>query len=746
MKTGKQIFERMCINKAESLMLMAIAILCFAGNVFAQEQATTESSENTGLTLRQMETRAKRMISNAEELLKSGETERAISSLEAVPRMFPETQARFVASLVLGKHRVSKRQMDKAMIDLRTALNAEDPEVRAETLLWQAKLYMQTGRANEAVMILRRITQDFPTSAFANDAYFEIGQIHFEAGRWARASEAFRMVGTAVPASPSDAKVSVPVLVEAGQRLFVNVIDRDLAVLNQMGEKSYVTIEAASGDKKVVELIPYGRGDEGATLASIETTPEQTKPNEERLTIRGGDELTVTYIDKTTADGRVNVPVVAKAKVVSTGVIAFMDGAYRQRVNGVFANQPAFIRLRDLDLSVNAQPDKAKVTVIARYLPPKPTAEEIAEGAMLVPDDEQIWLERGRLDVILTETGNHTGVFEGRFFPVLEGVTGGDRLFVMPDDKVTVEYLDERHLNGSTPELRTAEVVILVGGSTEAQSIMAASSVPTVQARKLLLEAQLFLQWGSIFKDVGLFNQASAKAQEGLDRIAEIMTLASQHSLDRSVIEYAYAARWDLLLVQDKLGEAIQTCQQLMRRYPDTLLADMAFMKIAAARVASPHQHEIQEGIRVYQTVLAMPNSIFKAEAQFRIAEAQEMLAKMQAEGRDRPPDYTAAIHSYRVCAETFPDSSFAGESFKRIINYYINVRDFSRAIETLERVSQDYPDAPWMDDMLVRWGLVLNRMGNRQGAIEKFRKVVEEYPGGAAAQQASENLKRLGG
>jgi len=230
-----------------------------------------------------------------------------------------------------------------------------------------------------------------------------------------------------------------------------------------------------------------------------------------------------------------------------------------------------------------------------------------------------------------------------------------------------------------------------------------------------------------------------------LDRVAEIMTMASREGLDRSVIEDTYAAKWDLLLVQDKLGEAIQTCQQLIRRYPDTLLADMAFMKIAAARVASVHRHEINEGIRVFQTVVAMPNSVYRAEAQFRIAETHELLAKMEVE--DRPGkaiDFTAAIHAYRVCAETYPDSSFAGDSFKRIINYYINVRDFLRAIETLERVAQDYPDSPWMDEMLVRWGVVLNRMGDRQGAMDKFQKVLEEYPGGPAAQQANVLLDKL--
>ena len=44
---------------------------------------------------------------------------------------------------------------------------------------------------------------------------------------------------------------------------------------------------------------------------------------------------------------------------------------------------------------------------------------------------------------------------------------------------------------------------MLVGGSTDPQSIVASSSDPDVQSRKLLLEAQLLQKWGSIFKEVG---------------------------------------------------------------------------------------------------------------------------------------------------------------------------------------------------------------------------------------------------
>jgi TolA-binding protein len=107
-------------------------------------------------------------------------------------------------------------------------------------------------------------------------------------------------------------------------------------------------------------------------------------------------------------------------------------------------------------------------------------------------------------------------------------------------------------------------------------------------------------------------------------------------------------------------------------------------------------------------------------------------------------PDYSPAMLAYKRCADMYPSSPYAGESYKRVIDYYISMKDYTRASETLERVFEDYPDAPWLDEMLLKWGVVNHRMGKREEAISKFRRVVEEYPGGKSARQAANFLKKL--
>ena len=229
-------------------------------------------------------------------------------------------------------------------------------------------------------------------------------------------------------------------------------------------------------------------------------------------------------------------------------------------------------------------------------------------------------------------------------------------------------------------------------------------------------------------------------------RVSEIFDLASRNSLDRSIVEEAYEARWSLLIVKDAFRQAIETCNALVKRYPDTVLADRAFLQIANARIQEDTKESRASALGVLSAIITLPSSPLKAEAQFRIGEVREAEARAQAaENGGRKADFSAAIAAYRLCAETYPSSSFAGESFKRIVDYDISIKNYAAAQETLERVFQDYPDAPWLDEMMLKWGVVRHRMGDTEGAKEKFRQLLDEYPGGKAAKTASDFLAKLG-
>ena len=732
--------------------LMFVMAVLVAVAAVAEEPAKkdTKGAATGERAARQAEIRAKRMIQQALSTLADGEEERAFGQLEAVPKMFPTSQQRFVAWLELGRLNLKKGRNDEALVVLRKVEAAEDKEVKAEGLLLQAKVQIAQARDGEASMILRRITTDYPDSLFANDAWYEIGQIHFKAKRWVRAQEAFGRVGTAVPkvAESEDATNAVAaVFAEAGQRLYVSVNDRDLAVAAALGKKVYVTVKAASGDSEKLELTPYG-AQKLSGLASVPTASTATQPNDGILTVQGGENVTVTYVDEANAAGKNNVALTAPVKIVSSAVLAVMDGAYRQTVKGVFAGNPAFVRLRDLDLDTTDQPDRVKVSMTSYKKRPKPTAEEIAEATKkgeIIDTEADPWIEIASGELELVENAPRSGVFEGRVTPVLGQTTTAGEIAAEADGKIDFRFTDNLHMLGSVPRDVESSVVVLTGGSTEPQSIVSSASDPVMQSRKLLLEARLLNQWGNIFKEVGLDAQAKSKADEGLQRVEEIFALSKRHAILREVLEETYAAKWDLNLVKGDLNKAIEVCRELLRVYPDTLLADIAFLRIAKARSESRDPRDLEEAARIYRSVLAMPNSNNKAEAQYLLAQTLEKIAKLTTRP-DQEPNYTSAIAAYRACAENYPQSSFAGESFKRVITYQIEKKDYDRALETLDRVFQDYPDAPWLDEMLLRWGIVLYHKGDREGAVQKFRRILEEYPSGSAAAQASTFVTKLSG
>lgn len=733
------------------MMILLGLLPCLAAPLWAQdaeEGAGARRRRGGGGGVNVTELRARRMMDNAKDLMQTGQVERGVSMLEAVHTMFPESKTRFKAALELARYFQEERAFDKATAQLDIARKSPEEEDEAEAWFRSGAIAFERARYNEAFANLRRVTNEFPGSPFANHAYDYIGRAHFQQKRWGKAVEAFRMVGTAVP---DNAVTGDEVLAEAGQRLFVKVTDKDLRILKMLGEDVTVSFEAESGDTETAELERLGRGGE-EWLASIRMAPQPGEPNDGILTVRGGEWITVRYLDQNTESGELDQERSSRIRIVSTGAVSFTDGAYHRSVRGVFAGQPAYVKLTDLDLDTTGERDRVEVEVVVMY---PVEAEEPDEASIEGVDVEELmqeeeeWRERGRTWITLEETDVHSGEFRGSFRPVLDageddtGEQGDTLIEVRPGDEVIVRYEDETHLRGSEPETRSAMVTVVVGGDTEPQSIVSLANDADTQARKLLIEARLLHRWGSIFKEVGLEDSAETKAEEGLEKIDEIMKLTARQSIRRELLEEAFSVKWELLLVQNRLDAAVETAMALVRIFPDTTLVDQAFMNIARARSESEDPDSKQEAIRVYQRILDLPESSYQAEAQFRMGEVTEEIIKMRTQAGAKP-NLAPAIAHYQRCADSFPNSPFAGEAYLKILDYQISLRNYGRAVELMDRVVQDYPDAPWMDRVLLQWGVVAHRMGQSNVARQKFLQILEEYPNGNAAGRATQFLRQL--
>jgi len=717
----------------------AVCVLTVAGLFLTADASAARQKKKDTAPLTEeakMEYQANDMLKKGMELLEMKQEERGLKLISSVPRMFPNSKARFKACLALGKYYVDKRNYELAIKQFQQLGDSIDEEEQAEGLYQTGICFYYLNSFDKAFMALRKVTNDHPGSVYANESYYYIGQCHFKQGRWSKAIEALEMVGTSVPAERKGATKS-----EAGQRFYVKVFDKDLVILRELKRKLQVQVSTKSGDKEMVALEPLGKGGE-YYIGSLVSEPGDPKPDNKLQTV-GRDVVTVEYVDENTEAGTVNRKVLDTVEVVSTASIGFTDGAYREYTQGVFGNQDCFIRVKDLDRDTSPQKDAIKVKLYSQYKVEK-KQDETKQGVDLSDDAERVE-RRDMLELTLTETDVHSGIFVGTTVPkVVETdseVNQSDNVLgAFKGDTIVLEYVDETHMVGTEPRDVTAKAKLLIGQIQDVKIEQRVVDSVDLRARKNLIEAKIFLKLGQVFKEVGLNKNAGEKATEGLDRIEDVISTSLKASLDRSLVEEAFSVKWELLLVQDKLAEAIGVCQMLTRLFPDSTLVDKALLKIGQAKMDSGRP---EEAIQIFNSVINLPKSDLKAEAQFSIGTVTEKVATAHAR-EGEPPQLSGAMMAYKKCADTYPESPFAGESLDKIANYYITNKDYQRAMELMETVFQDYPDASFLDKMLLKWVIASYRMGNYPVAKQKAEQLLSEYPNSPLAEKARQFLETI--
>jgi len=686
-----------------------------------------------------MEYKANDMINKGLERIKMKQEDAGLKLISSVPETFPKSEARFRAYLEIGRYQMEKRNLDLAIKQFAYLNDSEDPDQAAEGLYLTGISFYRQNEFDKAFMSLRKVANDYPWSVFANEAYYYIGLCHFKLGRWSKVIDAMEMVGTSVPAN-----VAGPQFAESGQRLYVKIFDKDLVVQLSQNEKVTVNLKSKVGDTETIALEPLGKSGE-YLIGSIPTEPGKATVNDGNLQIIGRDAITVDYVDNNTEGGKLNQQLISAIEMVSTASIGFTDGAYNEYTKGVFGDQDAFMRVKDLDRDTTDQADTISVQVTSEK---KIVKDENASNRVIdtvAEEEKEPWETRDTITVTLTETGPHTGIFTGTVSPKVllgtDAVPGDNKLEVGKGDEIAMAYTDEHHMLDRDPRQVSARVKVLIGQIQDVQINQTFVDSLDLRARKNLIESKIYLRLGQIFKEVGLTTKASEKADEGLSRVDDVISTSLKASLERGTVEDAFSVKWDLLLVQDKLGEAIAVCRTLTQLFPDSSLVDKALLKIGEAKMDGEYP---DEAIEVFSSVISLPKSDLKAQAQYMIGQVHEKIALRDAEVHNRDPNLSNAILAYQRCAEMYPESPFAGEALDKIATYYITAKDYARAVELMERVFAEYPDASFLDKMLLKWVIVAYRMNNLPVAKEKAEQLLSEYPSSKLAEKGRQFLEMI--
>ena len=338
------------------------------------------------------------------------------------------------------------------------------------------------------------------------------------------------------------------------------------------------------------------------------------------------------------------------------------------------------------------------------------------------------------MTVKLTETGKHTGKFTAsvpikRFIEDQPVEKSDGSLTCALNDEVIVTYVDDLHIGGNSPREVTDSVIVASDISSTPHTSVQVVGDPIIAVKKNLVEATAYLELGKIFKSMGLIKQGKDKANEGLDRVD---TVLRTRLIPTALTQEGFKLKWELQLIKDDYTGAISTCELFNRLYPESPFVDQALMGIGKVKV---EDKKYTEAMDIYRRVLALPNSQVKAEAQFHIAECTELTTK---------PGSEAAVAQYKLVAERYRDSEFAGEALAKMIDYYIDKKDFSMANDMLTQVFQDYPDGKFLDAMLLKWVMVSYRMGDYQKSFDKCQELMFQYPDSPFAARAQQILPNI--
>lgn len=312
------------------------------------------------------------------------EVRKAVEIWESVIERYPRSRVRFEAHMRLGNYFLERdRSYDRARVHFDVVASDEnrDEDQRAEATLKLGECFYHARNFGKCFQVLRDVIEKYPASPQVNQAYYFIGLGHFQLGHYSRAISALEKVGTTLSAEDKGAEK-----LEAGKRLFIRIEDADLAVL-EPGETVEVEVASTSGDKERVICHPVGRNVR-LVLGSISSKLGRPNVGNGELEVKGGDKVNVTYVDRHTAEKKLNQPVGHEITVVGDAKVAIMDGAFSETLNGVVLGKGINLQVDDADIDSTDEADTLKAIVeVYRRKTDEEIEAELAKAAAAVDTD-----------------------------------------------------------------------------------------------------------------------------------------------------------------------------------------------------------------------------------------------------------------------------------------------------------------------------------------------------------------------
>jgi tetratricopeptide (TPR) repeat protein len=685
---------------------------------------------------------ARKLLQAGDARLEFGENEKALEIWESVVERYPGSQIRFEAYLRLADHLLKEtKDFDKARLHYEAAAleSNENDEKRAYAFLNTGICFYEAGNYGKCFSIMRDVIEQFPTSPEVNEAYYYIGLGHFKLDHYSRAIEALEKVGTGL-----SNKDSLTEKVEAGKRLYVKIDDQDLAILKP-GSRIEVRCRTKGGDEEILFCDPVGRNSRIA-LGRIATRLDQAVPNNGTLEVRGGDRVTVTYVDAHTAEKSFNEKRLKQVVVVGNGVARITDGSYLRDLPAAVLGKPLHLQVIDADHDTSEDADKidAVVQIFRRKTVDEiddELAKRVASGELVEgPDGEDF---KSQIDPLLMVSSvpvtlreqDQRGTFRLAIalrLGAAEGVLTGE-----PSQTIRLVYRDEQNLSEGTI-VRTSETKIIEGNLGEVRVTRTEISDEALRLKTELRTASALTEVGNHYKEFGLNDKADLKYTEALSVCEEILTQASDAG--GKLLEETYVQLWRIYFAMDQLDLALGMSRRLLNEFPSSSFVDEAMLQQAHVE---RKRENFPRAISLYASIAKLPTSPLQGEGQFYAGECYEAMALKATAGQSAQL-FEKAFLAYQKVYEQFPDSGRVGDAVAKMAAFYYQKEDYSRAIDVFENVLSDHPDANFLDVILFNYGRCLYKLKRKPEARKRFEQLINDYPESEIASEANKIVKAL--
>ncbi len=321
---------------------------------------------------------------------------------------YPESAQAVEAKFGIGESFMSQKVYDQAELVFEELARSHEMDVVVRAEFLRGVLAFRRGDRDDARDIFRSVLERVPNVDLANQALFNLSEVYGSEQRYIDQLNLLRTVGRL---GRKSTRFHAP-----GMPLSIVVHDSDLGISRGHNKIPVIVTTRPSGDSERIFLTSAGAG-RGLFRADVDTRLGDAQPGDKVLQLVGSDTIECDYPDEfksefkkvPLSDVEIRIAASAEFKAASSKVTDEEEETFSERVAREAAEQDD----ENADLRISQQRPENQIK------PGNDIHLRVIDGDRdLSSDRDRVPIKMvadsgDNLQVMLSETGPHTGIFEG---------------------------------------------------------------------------------------------------------------------------------------------------------------------------------------------------------------------------------------------------------------------------------------------------------------------------------------------